>query len=62
MDRLSARVRAGEVAEHAPPDHLRLGRQYELETILGLACGIVEQHILRPRSDINSEDRMIQRG
>jgi hypothetical protein len=44
---------------HAPPDDLRLGRQHELETIFWLAGGIEEQHILRPRSDINSENRMV---
>ena len=47
---------------HAPPDDLRLGRQHELQTILWLACGIVEQHILRPRADVNGEDRTVHRG
>ena len=42
-------------------DDLRLGRQHQLETILWLAGGIVEQHVLRPRADVDGEDRTVMR-
>ena len=41
---------------HARSDDLGLGRQYELEGVLRLACGIVEQYVLCPRADVDGED------
>ena len=37
-------------------DDLRLGRQHQFETVLRLASGIVEQHVLRPSTDVNGKD------
>jgi hypothetical protein len=44
---------------HSRPDDLRLGWQHHLERVLRLSGGIIEQDVLRPRADVDGEDRTV---